>query len=143
MYDKVYQELDRLQAQGIIEPLQFSDWRAPIIPVLKADVSVRICRNDRDYKITVNRVIKLDTYLTPRIEDLHATLAGGITFIKIDLNDAYLQIPLEESWKPYVTINTSKALFRYKLLPFGISVAPGIFQRRMDKRLKYMGFLPN
>ncbi len=35
--------LDRLMEQGIIEPVQFADWAAPIVPVLKADKSsVRI-----------------------------------------------------------------------------------------------------
>ena len=32
---KVEEELDRLMAEGIIEPRQFADWAAPIVPVLK------------------------------------------------------------------------------------------------------------
>ena len=28
----VEEELERLQKQGIIEPVQFSDWAAPIVP---------------------------------------------------------------------------------------------------------------
>ena len=34
MKDKVKQELDHLHQQGIIEPVQFSEWAAPIVPVL-------------------------------------------------------------------------------------------------------------
>ena len=30
-------ELNRLQAEGIIEPVQFTDWAAPIFPDLKTD----------------------------------------------------------------------------------------------------------
>ena len=33
-------------------------------------------------------------------------------------------------------INTHKGLFRYTRLPFGISAAPGIFQRVMDNILQ-------
>ena len=40
MRAKVEQELDRLHQQGIIEPVQFSDWAAPIVPVLKQNDSV-------------------------------------------------------------------------------------------------------
>ena len=40
---KVEQELDRLQALGVIRPVQFSDWAAPIVPVMKPDGKVRIC----------------------------------------------------------------------------------------------------
>jgi hypothetical protein len=33
----VAKELDRLVEQGILEPVEFSDWVAPIVPVLKSD----------------------------------------------------------------------------------------------------------
>ena len=36
MKEKVEDELKRLQETGIIEPLQFSEWAAPIVPVLKS-----------------------------------------------------------------------------------------------------------
>ena len=50
--EKVENELQRLETEGIIEPVQMSDWAAPIVPVLKRDGSVRICG---DYKLTVNQ----------------------------------------------------------------------------------------
>ena len=80
--EKVEQELERLLSLGIIEPVQFSDWAAPIVPVLKSDGRVRICG---DYKVTINRAAKLEKYPIPRIEELFATLAGGKTFSKLDL----------------------------------------------------------
>ena len=57
--EKVDDELSRLELSGIIEPVQFSEWAAPIVPVLKPDGSVRICG---DYKLTVNQAAKLDPY---------------------------------------------------------------------------------
>ena len=56
MRSKVDAEIDRLIQEGIIEPVDFSQWAAPIVPVLKPDGSVRICG---DYKVTVNKVSKL------------------------------------------------------------------------------------
>ena len=39
----VEEELEKLVSQGVIEPVTFSGWAAPIVPVLKADKkSVRI-----------------------------------------------------------------------------------------------------
>ena len=32
---KIEKELDRLIQQGVIEPTEFSEWAAPIVPVLK------------------------------------------------------------------------------------------------------------
>ncbi len=37
MRSKVEAELQRLTEQGILQPVQFADWAAPIVPVLKAD----------------------------------------------------------------------------------------------------------
>ena len=36
----------------------------------------------------------------------------------------------------YTTINTHKGLFKYNRLPYGISSAPGIFQRNMENLLQ-------
>ena len=95
---KVDQELERLQQCGVIEPVQFSDWAAPIVPVMKRDGSVRVCG---DFKLTVNQVARLDKYPLPRVEDLFASLAGGKAFTTLDLAHAYQQVPLIEESKQY------------------------------------------
>lgn len=53
------------------------------MPVMKNDGRVRICG---DYKITVNREVKLDKYPIPQIEELFASLDGGKAFTKLDLH---------------------------------------------------------
>ena len=114
--EKVEQELDRLTKEGIIEPIQFADWAAPIVPVMKKDgTSLRICG---DFKVTVNQVSKLDKYPITRINDLFAQLAGGKRFTKLDMSQAYQQLVLEEDSRKYVVINTHRGLFRYNRLPF-------------------------
>ena len=114
----------------MIEPVQFSEWAAPIVPG-----SIRICG---DYKLTacVNRAAKTDTFPLPRIEDLFASLAGGQMFSKLDLAHAYQQLQLDEESKKLVVINTQKGLFRYNRLPFGVSAVPAIFQRTIEGVLR-------
>ncbi|XP_062374782.1 uncharacterized protein K02A2.6-like [Sardina pilchardus] len=126
---KVEAELERLQQAGVIEPVEFSNWAAPIVPVLKEDGGLRICG---DYKLTINQASQLDTYPLPRVEDLFARLAGGKTFTKLDMSHAYQQLLLDEESKQYVTINTHKGLFKYNRLVFGVASSPAIFQRTMD-----------
>ena len=117
-------ELKRLQQLGVIEPVTTAEWAAPIVPVIKGDGSIRICG---DYKLMVNQVAKTNVYPLPKIDDLLANLAGGKKFSKLDLANAYLQIPLHEDSKKLVTVNTHKGHFRYNRLLFGVSAAPSIF----------------
>ena len=134
MRQMVEDELARLVKEGTLEPVQFASWAAPIVPVLKADKSsVRICG---DFRQTINPVSKLDQYPIPKIEDLFATLSKGKLFTKLDLSQAYQQLPFEEESEQFVVINTTKGLFRYNRLPFSISSAPGIFQRVIENLLK-------
>ena len=44
----------------------------------------------------MNTVSKTDPYPLPQIEDIFASLAGGKTFTKLDLEIAYQQVPLNE-----------------------------------------------
>ena len=127
-------ELEKLVKQGVIEPVTFADWAAPIVPVLKDDKkSVRICG---DFSLTVNKASRLDCYPIPRVEDLFAKLRGGKSFTKLDMSQAYLQLQLDDESKKYVVVNTHKGLFQYNRLPFGVSSAPGIFQRTMESLLQ-------
>ena len=127
----VNKELDRLVDQGILTPVQFANWVAPIVPVLKSNKqSVRICG---DFKRTVNQASKVDKYPIPKIEDLFTSLAGGKIFTTLDTSQAYQQLFLDEPSKKLVAINTPKGLFQYNRLLFGIAFASGIFQRVMDR----------
>ena len=132
--EKVDIELKRLVDEETLEPVQFAEWASPIVAVLKSDrKTVQICG---DFKQSINPVSKLDQYPIPKVEGLFARLAGGRSFTKLDLSQAYQQIPLDEQSKKFAVINTNKGLVCYTRLPCGISSAPGILQRVMDTFLK-------
>ena len=57
-------------------------------------------------------------------------------FSKLGLSQAYQQLELEKESKRYTVINTHRGLFWYNRLPFGVSSAPGIFQRAMESLLR-------
>ena len=121
-------------AEGILEPIQFSEWATPVVPVVKKDGSIRLCG---DYKGTVNQSAKTDTYPLPRIEDLFASLCGGTIFSNFDLaHNAYQQVVPDDKSKEMVTINTHKGLYKVNRLPFGVASAPSMFQRNMESILQ-------
>ena len=131
----VEEELRKLQKEGILTKVEWSEWGTPIVPVPKKDGSVRICG---DYKITVNPEVQAEQYPLPRIGDIFANLAGGQKFSKIDLRQAYHQLEMEEDSKKCLSINTHMGLFHYNRLVFGITSAPAIWQRTIDQVLGHL-----
>ena len=127
---KVEDELKRLKADGVISPVTFSKWAAPIVPVVKSDGKIRICG---DSKLMINQSARVDKYPLPKADDRFVSLSGGTKFSKLDLAHAYLQLCLDKS-KALVTINTHRGLFEYNCLPFGVFTAPGIFQQTIDSK---------
>ena len=119
--------MELLQKEGIIEPVLFDKCAAPIVSVLKSDcISIHLCR---DFELIVDQASKIDKYPILAIEDSFARLADGRSFTKLDMSQAYQQLILDEESRKYVVINTYRGLFCYKRLLFGVSLAPGIFQR--------------
>uniref|UniRef100_A0ABM0M1R3 Uncharacterized protein K02A2.6-like n=1 Tax=Saccoglossus kowalevskii TaxID=10224 RepID=A0ABM0M1R3_SACKO len=109
---KVEAELDRLEEEGIVSKVNYREWATPIVPVAKKNGTVRICGD----KVTVNPVLQVDQYPLPRIEDIFSELAGGQKFTRMDLHQAYHQMELDDESKKFLTINTSKGLYRYNRL---------------------------
>ena len=124
MKSKVEKEIDRLIKCDILQQIESSDWATPIVPILKKNEEMRLCG---DYKVTLNPCLEIDCYPVPRVQDLLATLSGGILFSKIDLSHAYQQVELEDISRTLVTISTHKGLFSYKRMCFGVESAPGLF----------------
>ena len=114
---KVDAELDRLEKQGILTKVDWSDWATPIVPVAKKSGSVRICG---DFKITINPVMKAEQYPLPRIEDIFANLCNGKQFTIIDLVQAYHQMAVAQEDRHYLIINAHKVFCQYSRLVFGI-----------------------
>lgn len=75
---RVKEELEHLVKTGVLEPaVSQVDWATPIVPVVKPNGSIRICG---DFRVTLNKSIRIDSYPLPHIEDLLGSLAGGKTF---------------------------------------------------------------
>ncbi|KER24566.1 hypothetical protein T265_07798 [Opisthorchis viverrini] len=118
--------LDSLCQKGILTPVESSKWATPIVTPLKSDgKTVRICG---DYRLTLNKSLLQRSCATEEPEDVLYRLAGSKIFSKIDLKDAYLQIPLDDATSECTVINTPFGLYRYNFLPFGLNVSPAVFQ---------------
>ncbi|CAB3261284.1 unnamed protein product [Arctia plantaginis] len=121
-------ELRRLEVEGTIRKVEYSDYGTPILPVPE----IRICG---DYKVTINPKLIRDPYPMPRIEELFAELSGGELYSKIDLTNAYQQLFLSEDSRAYSAITTHIGTFVYEYLrtPFGLKCIPEKFQKFMEE----------
>lgn len=130
--EKVEIELENMVQAGILEKVESSRWATPIVPILKKNGQIRICG---DFSVTVNPLLIVDEHPLPTIDELFASMSGGKVFSKIDLKQAYLQLPLIEQDREILTLNTHKELFRSNRLMYGIASAPAIWQRTIENIL--------
>ena len=70
------------------------------------------------------------------MEDVLADLNGAQFFSKLDLNQGYHQILLDERSRYITTFSTHMGLFWYKRLNFGISCASEMFQNAIRNALQ-------
>jgi hypothetical protein len=122
-------EIERQSTQGILSPVDHSDWAAPIVAVKKSNGPPRICG---DFSTGLNDALEANQYPLPLPDEIFAKLAGCRVFSIIDLSDAYLQVEVDAESKELLTVNTHKGLYRYNRLVPGIKSAPGAFQRIID-----------
>ncbi|XP_065087039.1 uncharacterized protein K02A2.6-like [Ochlerotatus camptorhynchus] len=101
MLKAVEDELEKLDAEGVLTKVNSSNWATPIVPVKKSQNRVRICG---DYKQTVNPNLVVDKHPLPTVDELFASLAGGMKFSKIDLVQAYLQLEVAPEDREILTL---------------------------------------
>jgi transposase InsO family protein len=128
--EEVERQVQELLKQGRIEPHNGA-WSSPVVLVSKKDGSWRMCI---DYR-RLNSVTQQDAYPLPRIDDSLDSLAGSKYFSTLDLLSGYWQVPLDSDAQDKSAFVTRGGLWRWKVLPFGLTSAPACFERLMERVL--------
>ena len=129
---KVEEELLRMQTIGVISPVDDpSPWCAGVVVVPKSSGSVRICV----YLMHLNQSVLREYHPLPNVDDTLAQLTGAKKFTILDANCGFWQIPLTKTSRLLTTFITPIGRFCFIKLPFGISCAPELFQKRMSAML--------
>ena len=90
--EEINKELDRLVNMGILSKVEFSEWAAPTVYTRKESKEIRVYG---DFSTGLNAALKDYHDLLPSPEKVFNKLNGGKVFSKIDLSEAYFQIPVE------------------------------------------------
>ena len=128
---EVDKQVTELLESGKIEPADGA-WSSPVVLVRKKDNSWRLCI---DYR-RLNAVTRRDAYPLPRIDDSLDALSGSVWFSTLDLLSGYWQVPLDADAQEKSAFVTRGGLWRWKVLPFGLTSAPATFERLMEGVLK-------
>ncbi|GFO01889.1 transposon ty3-g Gag-Pol polyprotein, partial [Plakobranchus ocellatus] len=125
--------LKRLEEQDIIEEVEGpTPWMSPIVIVPKKSGGVRLCVDMRE----ANKAIKRERHPMPTIEDMINDLNCSTVFSRIDLQQAFYQLELNEESRFITTFSTHVGLRQFKRLMFGVNAAPEIFQHALGEVLR-------
>ena len=97
----------------------------------KKSKEIHVCA---DFSTSLNATLK-DYHYPLLSPEVFTKLNGGKFFSKIDLSDAYLQIPVEEESSKLLCITTHRGLYKFERLAFRVKVAPA-----MDTMLGELNF---
>ena len=125
----VDKEIDRLENEGILTPVEHSNWSTSLLFIPKPDGSVRPCG---DFKSTVNPLLKEVAPPQINMENILCDLAGNKYFSNLDFAQAYNQMVIDESSRELLTLVTHRGLYQYTRLPYGIKTAPSLWQRAVE-----------
>lgn len=128
--EAVENEIDRLVSLNVLQPVDYSEWAAPIVIVKKPGGQIRFCG---DFSTGLNKKLNIHKYPLPTADQIFSSLQGGEYFSTTDFSEAYFQIELDDKSKNILVINTHKGLYRFNRLAFGVASAPAIYQKVMDQ----------
>ena len=96
---------------------------------IKKSGDIRICLDPKD----LNKEICREHYPLPVIEEIATRLSNAKVFSIFDVKNGFWHVELDTKSTMLTTFNTPFGRYRWNRLPFGISSAPEVFQRKMHE----------
>lgn len=121
--DPINKELDRIKKIDLISKIDYSEWASPTVYVKKMNNKIRIYA---DFSTGLKESLMQHNYTLKSPDEIFAKLNGRNFFSKRRLSKS----PSEQWFLK--TINIHRGSYKFNRLPFGINLAPRIFQQIMD-----------
>ena len=125
---KIKDELKRLKRFNVIEKVDtLSEWCVPMVVVQKKTGDIRLCVDPKK----LNDATRREKLILPAVDQRLAMLPCTAVFSKLDCNSGFFQIPLTSNCTHLTTFITPFGRFCFKRLPFGVTPASEVYQKRM------------
>lgn len=122
--------LEKLQEQGVIADVDKpTDWVHNLVITEKKNGNLRLCLDPKP----LNEAIKRERHNIPTVEDVLAQLSGKRIFTVVDMRDSYWHVELDEESSYMCTFHTPWGRKRFLRMPFGISSASEVMQKRNEQ----------
>ena len=128
--EEVKAHLQKLVRSGAIVPSN-SAYASAVVLVRKRTGALRMCC---DFRALNNKTVR-DAFSLPHIDESMDALAGACYFSTLDLQSAYLQVPMHPDDAHKTAFTTPFGLYEHWRMAFGLCNAAATFQR-----LKQMAF---
>jgi hypothetical protein len=130
MYDRVKEEIDRLQKANFIRPCRYTEWISNIVSVEKGFGKIRVCIDFRN----LNGATPKDEYPIPIADMLINDASGHKVLSFLDGNASYNQFFMaeEDMYKTAFRCPGFIGLFKWAVMTFGLKNAGATYQRAMN-----------
>uniref|UniRef100_A0A2N9IDH1 RNase H type-1 domain-containing protein n=1 Tax=Fagus sylvatica TaxID=28930 RepID=A0A2N9IDH1_FAGSY len=125
----IMEEVDKLLAANFIREVFYPDWLANVVMVKKSTGKWRMCVDFTD----LNKACPKDSFPLPRIDQLVDSTAGHKLLTFMDAFSGYNQIVMDEGDQEKTSFITSRGLFCYRVMPFGLKNIGATYQRLMNR----------
>ena len=122
--------LDQLKQDDIIGSVdQPTPWVNNLVITEKRDGSLRLCLDPKPLKTAIKR----EYHIIPTADDVQNQLSGKSVFTVVYMKDSYWHVALDDESSYLCTFHTPWGRKRFKRMPFGISSASEVMQKRNEK----------
>lgn len=123
--------LDDLEQKDIIEKVEEpSQWISNIL-LVRRNGKLRICLDP----YLLNKSLQREHLQSSTIEEIFPELSKAKVFSTLDAKNGFWQCELDDESKKLTTFWTHNGRYRWKRMPFGISPAPELYQKRQKEAL--------
>ena len=109
-------------------------WVSSLAVATKKSGALRVCIDPRP----LNEALKRETYQIPILDEILPELSQAKVFSTVDLGLGYWHCVLDHEFSRLTTFSTPFRRYRWRRLPFGLSVSSEIFQKRVHQALEGM-----